>query len=136
MKYVILESNKQEDDELFYDVADFFWNNGNEVHITDKNNRIDREFIGENSYCIVLLIYGSCCEKYVFEKGLEKLYKDFELDKSDRKNVMLIFTPDGVFTNVIPSPYKIFEFANLDKNELLSFFNWCNKFNLFTKQTK
>jgi hypothetical protein len=42
----------------------------------------------------------------------------------------LVFTNDGVYSNAIPYPHKLFHFEQLDQAELGRFFAWCGKFNV------
>lgn len=135
MKYLVIENKEREVDECLYDIADFFWNNGNEVYISNNyNNEIDyRDFV---KYCnwVVLLIYGDCSPVSFFESEQHKLQREFNLEKSNSKKLMLVFSINGVYSNAIPFPHKIFHFDRLDQNELKHFFSWCKRLNLFDKQ--
>ena len=135
MKYFVIENKEQEVDECLYYIADFFWDNGNKVYISNNyNNEIDyQDFV---KYCdwIVLLVYGDCSTASFFESEQEKFRKDFRLEKSNNKKLMLVFSINGVYSNAIPFPHKIFHFDKLDQNELKRFFTWCRKLNLFNKQ--
>lgn len=61
MKYLVIENKEQEADECLYDIADFFWDNGNEVYISNNYcNEADYQNIVKQSERIVLLRYGHC----------------------------------------------------------------------------
>lgn len=135
MKYLVIENIEQEADEcLLYDIADFFWDNGNEVYISNNYcNESDYQNFVKQCDWVVLLKYGNCSAMSFFENEQEKFQKDFKLEKSNN-NLMLVFSLDGVYSNAIPFPHKIFHFDTLDQNELKRFFNWSRKLNLFDKQ--
>lgn len=131
MKYLIIENLEQEANEFLYDIADFFWNNGNEVYISNNySNETDYQNLVKQCDCIVLLKYEDCSAISFFENEQEKFQKDFKLEKINN-NLMLVFSIDGVYSNAIPFPHKIFHFDELNQNELKRFFNWCRKLNLF-----
>lgn len=133
MKYLVIENKEQEIDECLYDIADFFWNGGNEVYISNNyNNETDYKDFVKCCDWIVLLIYGDCSPASFFESEQEKFQKHFKLEKSNK--LMLVFSINGVYSNTIPFPHKIFHFDMLDQNELKRFFSWCRKLNLFDKQ--
>lgn len=133
MKYLVIENKEQEVDECLYDIADFFWNNGNEVYISNNyNNEIDYQEFVKCCDWIILLIYGDCSPASFFESEQKKFQKDFKLEKSNK--LMLVFSINGVYSNTIPFPHKIFHFDKLDQNELKRFFSWCRRLNLFDKQ--
>ncbi|MFG4003330.1 hypothetical protein [Flavobacterium aquidurense] len=134
MKYLIIESNEQELDECLYDIADFFWNNGNQVFISNNyDNKFDYQCFVELCDWVVLLIYQDFSTITFFENEQEKFQKYFNLEESISKKMMLVFSLDGVYSNAIAFPYKIFHFDTLDQNELKRFFRWCRKLNLFYK---
>jgi len=134
MKYLIIENKEQEVDEYLYDIADFFWNNGNEVYLSNNYNDENdyRDFV-KHCDCVVLFVYGDCSLVSFFENEQHKLQREFNLEKSNSKKLMLIFSINGVYSNVIPFPHKIFHFNKLDQNELKHFFKWSKKLNLFDK---
>ena len=135
MKYLVIENNEHKADECLYEIADFFWNNGNEVYISNNyNNETDYQCFVKQCDWIVLLIYGNCSTISFFESEQKKFQKDFGLEKRNSKKLMLVFSIDGVYSNAIPFPHKIFHFDKLDQNELKHFFNWCRKLNLFDTQ--
>lgn len=110
MHYLVIENKQLE--ELTYDIVGFFWDNGNEISIqvgyTGKNSnyrRID---------CVVSLDDGSFSEQHILKT------KQF-----------IHFCKDGVYSNVIPFPYRIFEFKDLNKHTLSAFFSWSKRLNLF-----
>ena len=135
MKYLVKENKEQEVDECLYDIADFFWNSGNEVYISNNYNDENdyRDFVKHCDW-VVLLIYEDCPPVSFFENEQHKLQREFNLEKSNSKKLMLVFSIDGVYSNAIPFPHKIFHFDRLDQNELKHFFNWCKRLNLFDKQ--
>src|SRR5690606_37120057 len=120
---------------LLDDIAEFFWNNGNEVYSRSH-------FDSRKNYRHIL----KCCEGIVFlihkeypaeSSFLERAHKVFQWDdnfgKSIDKKFKLFFTRNGVYSNAIPSPHKVFHFEKLCKDELTSFFLWCEQLNLFTR---
>jgi hypothetical protein len=135
MKYIVIKNENVQCDELLYDIADFFWNNGNEVLVKDDNKNDHQDAVEDFDF-VVLLVNGERSEKYFFERDLEVLYKDFELDKSYRTKTILVFSKNGVFSNMIPFPHKLFHFDNLNQDELVRFFSWCHRFNMFTKKER
>lgn len=61
MKYLVIDNNeKQTDDNLYY-IADFFWDNGNQVFISNNYHNAD-DFLHMVKYCdwIVLVKYEEC----------------------------------------------------------------------------
>lgn len=127
MKYIIIENKEQEENALLNDVADFLWNNGNEVFV--RNNKT-KDFLKEHN-CLVLLICSYFPAESLFEKGKETLHKNFDLEKSECIKSMLIFSKNGIYSNAIPFPHKIYHFNTLDKKLLSEFFAWSKKLNLF-----
>lgn len=128
MKYIIIENKEQEENALLSDVADFLWNNGNEVIVRNNKN----QNFGKVYDCLVLLICGYFPAESLFEKGRETIHKNFDLKKSNCTKSMLIFSKNGVYSNAIPFPHKIYHFNTLDKKSLSEFFIWSKKLNLFT----
>lgn len=136
MKYLVIENEEQEIGEFLFDIADFFWNNGNEVYISNNyNDETDYHDFVKKCDCIVLLINNDCSAESFFENEQEKFQKDFDIKKGNTKKLMLVFSMNGVYFNAIPFPHKIFHFNKLNKNELKRFFNWYRKLNLFDKQS-
>ncbi|MBT2623493.1 hypothetical protein [Chryseobacterium sp. ISL-6] len=129
MKYIIIENKEQHDDELHDDIADFLWNRGNEVFIRN-NTAIDFQNIIKYCNYIVLLIQNSSSELHS-ERDLKGFIRFFELENCQNKKTIFVFSNNGVYSNAIPFPHKIFHFEQLNKNELIHFFSWSNKFNLF-----
>lgn len=135
MKYLVIENKEQEVDECLYDIADFFWNSGNEVYISNNyKNKLDYQDFVKHCDWVVLLMYGDCSLVSFFENEQNKLQREFNLEKSNSKKLMLVFSINGVYSNAIPFPHKIFHFDRLDQNELKHFFSWCKMLNLFDKQ--
>lgn len=132
MKYIIVENKEQKEEELNYEIADFLWNNGNEIYIRDSN-AIDFQNIVKNCNCIILLAYNHCSSELLTERDPNRFKKYFELENSRNKKTVLIFSHNGVYSNAIPFPHKIFHFENLEKKEIKRFFIWARTFNLFTK---
>lgn len=122
-RYLILENKLHE--ELTYTIADFLWNNGNEVIV--QNNFFDdkyyQNFLRKNP-CIITIDDNN------FSKS-EKWMKD-NLFQNDE--MAICFSPTGVYTNVIPFPHKIFDYNALTKSQLNLFFEWCMKLNLFSSK--
>lgn len=128
MRYLLIEN--KEENELLYDVADFLWDNGNEVFIRNKSTN---ESLVKDYDCTVLLDYEDGFTESVFEKSKENLEKYFSITKNIDEKTILLFFKDGVYSNAIPFPHKIFHFNNLNKDSLSKFFKWCMKLNLFVK---
>lgn|SRR5690606_6901445 len=130
MKYIVLENKEQIEEELHYDIADFLWNNGNEVYIRDYY-AIDFKNIVKDCNCLILLDYRYSSSEVLLDEVQRRFTKDVELEGSQNKKTILVFSNTGVYTNVIPFPHKIFQFEQLDQNELIRFFNWSRAFQLF-----
>lgn len=134
MKYLLVENKEQGGQVLLDNIAEFLWNNGNEVYSRNSfDNEIDYQNAMKYADCIVLLILSDCSAESFFEIEQKEFQKDFDLEKSLNKKFMLIFSIDGVYSNAIPFPHKIFHFERLCQNELTRFLHWCGKLNLFTK---
>lgn len=125
MKYFVVENKEQQRNHFLYDIVDFLWDNGNEVHISSNYSEADFQQIIENCDCIVLLKY----HEVDFDKAREAFQNNLALEKSILKKTFLFFSENGIYTNIIPFPYKIFDFKQLDNNELSRFFCWCRKLN-------
>lgn len=130
MKYIVLENKEQIEEELHYDIADFLWNNGNEVYIRDYY-AIDFKNIVKDCNCLILLDYRYSSSEVLLDEVQRRFTKDVELEGSQNKKTILVFSNTGVYTNVIPFPHKIFQFEQLDQNELIRFFNWSRALHLF-----
>lgn len=109
-------------EELLYTIADFFWNNGNEVIIED--NFIDKAYYNDFFLKKPWIITVNTDN---FAETLTKI------KVADQRNqfIILNFSSTGVYTNLIPFPHKIYQYKKLNKTQLNRFFNWCVKFNLF-----
>lgn len=132
MKYIIVENKDQKEEELNYEIADFLWNNGNEIYIRDSS-AVDFQNIVKNCNCIILLAYNLCSSELLTERDPNRFKKYFDLEYFRNKKTVLIFSNNGVYSNAIPFPHKIFHFENLEKKEIKRFFIWARTFNLFTK---
>lgn len=117
-RYLIIKNNQQE--ELLYAIADFLWNNGNEVIVQGN-------FYDENYYSTFLR------RKPCVITIDEDVFSETQMSIAERevKYKSLHFSTTGVYTNVIPFPHRIFPFVRLNKSELNRFFDWCIKLNLF-----
>ena len=127
MKYIVVENEGEQQNNLLYDIADFFWNNGNEVHIRSNYSAVEFSKIMQDCDCIVLLSYQNACFKTV----LEAFQNNDALEKSIHQKKILLFSDHGVYTNFIPFPHKIFHFDTFSKKELTRFFIWCSKLPFF-----
>lgn len=134
MKYIVIKNENVQREELLYDIADFLWNNGNEVLVRDYNEETNHQDTAEDFDFVILILKSECSEKYLFERDFEMISKDFELENCHQKASLLLFSKNGVFSNIIPFPHKLFHFDKLNQDELLRFFSWCSKFNMFTKK--
>lgn len=109
-------------EELLYTIADFFWNNGNEVII--EENFIDKAYYND------FLLKKPWIITVNTDNFAETLTK---IKVADQRNqfIILNFSSIGVYTNLIRFPHKIYQYKKLNKTQLNHFFNWCVKFNLF-----
>jgi len=112
MHYLVIENKQLE--ELTYDIVGFLWDNGNEISIQGGYTDKDSNYLRTD--CIVSLDNSPFSEQDILTT------KPF-----------IHFCEDGVYSNVIPSPYRIFECKGLNKQTLAAFFSWCMRLNLFKK---
>lgn len=118
------------EEELVYEIADFLWNNGNEVFLKDTFNIDFSQIDGRNAldYCDCAILFKSNkpseSEKKLFNS------KDFELFSNHKRLIVLLFYTDGVYSNAIPYSHKIYDFEALDKNSLINFQNWSKRLKL------
>jgi hypothetical protein len=134
MKYLLIDDREQEEQPLLDNIAAFFWNNGNKVYCRSNfDDKSDYLNVVKSCDCIVFFIHKDCSTESFFESKQKLFHKDLDLDSSPDKKINLIFTINGVYTNAIPYPHKIFHFESLCQNELTRFFLWCEKLKLFVK---
>src|SRR5690606_14373209 len=134
MKYLLVNDKEEEEQTLLDNIAGFLWDNGNEVYgCNNYDNHSECQNIAKYCDCIVFLIHRDCSAESIFECEQEMLQKYFNLEKNLENKFMLVFTINGVYSNAIPSPHKIFHFEGLYQNELTRFFHWCEKLKLFGK---
>lgn len=59
MKFLIIENKIQGEEELVYEIADFLWNNGNEVFLKDTFNIDISKIDGRNAldYCDCVILF-------------------------------------------------------------------------------
>jgi hypothetical protein len=126
MVYHIIENIGAEQEEFLYYVADFFWNAGHDVYIAGPNEAAFKRKVREAD-CIVLLIP----EQIDGNSALQHLAKILNSDFETSKHNFLLFGHNGVFTNIIPPPHKIYPFNGFCKNQFNLFFQWTKKMNLF-----
>jgi len=126
MKYFVVENKEQKRDQFLYNITDFLWDNGNEVHISSYYNKADFQQVIQSCDCIILLQYQGAC----FDEAREVFRNNHALDKSILQKTFLFFSESGVYTTMIPFPYKIFDFEQVNKNELSRFFSWYERFGL------
>lgn len=129
MKYLVIENKEHSGNRLLNDVADFLWNNGNEVLTRSSTHK---ENLAEDYDCIVLLMAGNFRATSFFEKNKGALHEKYGLRESDGNRSILVLSDTGVYSNAIPFPHKIYHFDTLDYDALLGFFNWTRKLNLFS----
>lgn len=122
MKGRYLLKNNNEHEELVYYIADFLWNNGDEVIV--ENNFTDVDYYSHFLYKKPWIVTVHADN---FSKTVEKMKGD---GITSHLNI-LHFSSTGVFTNLIPFPHQIFKYENLNTAQLSRFFNWCLKLNLF-----
>ena len=131
MKYFIIDHHGQEEQGLLHEIADFLWNNGNEVvfanNVQSDCNKMDKP--GQSDYydCTVSLVDKDAPIELLFERQPQDHNNDQELNPKLSKALKLIFANKGIYTNAIPYPHKIFHFERLDRNALTAFFSWCKK---------
>ncbi|MDQ0640264.1 hypothetical protein QF042_003829 [Pedobacter sp. W3I1] len=125
MKFLVVENKEQQQNEVVYDIVDFLWENGNEVHISSNYSEAEVQQIIQSCDCIVLLQDHETC----FNKAKEAFQNNLALEKSTLKKTFLFFSENGIYTNIIPFPHKIFDYKQLNKNELFRLFFWCRKLN-------
>lgn len=133
MKYLLVEGKGQREQMLLDNIADFLWNNGNEIYVRASfDNEIDYQNILDYCDCIVFLICRDCPIESLFAR-VKNIQEDTKLRKSLNKKFILAFSINGVYFNAMPFPHKIFHFEGLYQHELTRFFHWCAQLNLFTK---
>lgn len=132
MKFLIREGKNQSEEELVYKIADYLWNNGNEVFLKDILEIAASEIDGKDAldYCECIILFRSF-EPFGKQKNNFDA-EDFELFSKHRNLIVLLFSDDGVYTSAIPYPHKIYHFEKLDKEALGDFLNWTKRFKLFT----
>lgn len=129
MKYFIVESKEPQLQEFFYDIADFLWDNDNTVYLSSHYDNDDVQRVIQNCDWVVL----TDIQNTSFHSAKKAFQNEWNLKTLISKKNSLIFLNNGVYTNVIPFPYKIFHFDTFSKDELKHFFNWCQKLHLFQK---
>jgi len=132
MRYFIAEPVEQVKNDLFFEVANFLWDSGNEVAL-GKNIICDCEKmqLADYDYTISLVPNNESVES-LFKTHYTTIGKYFEGIDSNRP--MLVLANTGIYTNALPYPHKIYNFEKLDKQALAGFFDWCKKFNLFVRK--
>lgn len=134
MKYLLVDDREQEEQMLLDNIAEFLWNNGNEIYVrTNMNNEIDYKNILKSCDSIVFLVFKDCPVESLFARVKKKVQEDTDLEKSLNEKIILVFSIDGVYCNAVPFPHKIFHFEKLCQHELTRFFLWCEKLKLFAK---
>ncbi len=132
MRYFIAEPVGHIKNDLFFEVANFLWDSGNEVAL-GKNMICDCEKMQHDDYDYTIsFVPNSETVESLFNTHYTILSKYF--DKIDNTNPMLILADTGIYTNALPYPHKIYNFEKLDRKTLASFFDWCKKFNLFVRR--
>ncbi|HWV72732.1 MAG TPA: hypothetical protein VN040_13485 [Pseudosphingobacterium sp.] len=135
MKYLLVGDKEQEEQALLDHIAAFLWNKGHEVYSRSSlDNEIDYQNMVKCCDCIIFLTFRDYPAALFFECRQE-VYKNFGLTKKLNKKNMLVFSVNGVYSNAVPFPHKIFHFEHLCQKELTRFFRWCRKLNLFTKHS-
>jgi len=119
-RYLIIASSLY--DELKHKVAEFLWNNGKEVIIKDSFNDDESylSFLEEKPNIIT-----------INNSDFSLIKKNVKTEELEHKDVHIHFSANGVYTNLIPFPHKIFEFKTLNELELNYFFEWCKSQYLF-----
>jgi hypothetical protein len=122
--YIILGDSERTENDLLYDIAGFFWDAGSEVFIRDKNSEPGYPYPAHTHHCVVLLIPDICFDECLFSTKAVRIYQDLEVDMVQGGQPWLIFSQNGVYSNVIPYPHKLIHFEKLARNELRHFFAW------------
>lgn len=125
MKYFVWISQETQYNDYTDEIIDFFWNNGNEVYISSNYQKTSYEQIIQKCDCIVLLDFRDVCFTKITSEFIDNVFI------GNGQNNYLVFSNKGVYTSLIPSPYKIFHFNTLSKRNLSHFFIWCNRLQLF-----
>lgn len=131
MKYIVVRNKNVKHNEILDDISDFLWNNGNEVIVTESLGCYLYDELEKFDF-VVLVVSSESVEKLVFESDQEITFKNFGVEDCFQTNTILAFSENGVFSNMIPFPHKLFHLEKLEKDDLLLFFKWCRRFNLFT----
>ncbi|WP_293946158.1 MULTISPECIES: hypothetical protein [unclassified Sphingobacterium] len=126
MKYLLINDKNQQKQALIDNIAEFLWNNGNEIYVrADLDKNEDYRVIKSQYDCIVYLIFRDDSIESFFPNA------DTEARNSLNKKFVLIFSKNGVYCNALPFPHKIFHFDGLNQHELTRFFLWCENLKLF-----
>lgn len=120
MRYLI--QNNRADQDLVADIADFLWDNGNEVVLC---SRLLHNMDDSSRYCTITFKDDEASKKYL------EMSQNHSPEENEDSRLTLIFATTGVYTNIIPHPYKIFGYNELNKKAIHSFIRWCTKFKLF-----
>ena len=134
MKYLLLANGQRQQQLLLDDIAEFLWNNGNEIYARNGfDNEIDYRKMVNQCDCIVLFGSRNCQKESFFGSGQVGFQKYFDLKKILNEKIILVFAADGVYCNVIPFPYKIFHFQALCKEELVKVLFFLNYLTILHK---
>lgn len=119
-RFFIMKNSDYE--ELLYTIADFFWNNGNQVIIQDNfiETAYYRCFLFQKPWIVTVNAND-------FSETANKIKANGQPDNF----IIINFASNGVYTNLIPFPHKIYQYKKLNKSQLNNFFRWCIKFSLF-----
>ncbi|MCS4164050.1 hypothetical protein HS960_26630 [Sphingobacterium paramultivorum] len=132
MRYFIAEPAGQVKNDLFFEVANFLWDSGNEVSLGENIIcNCQKMQHADYDYTISLVPNNEAVES-LFNTHYKIISKYF--DKIDSDGPMLVLANTGIYTNALPYPHKIYSFEKLDRQALVSFFDWCKRFNLFVRK--
>jgi hypothetical protein len=111
MNYLVIENNNEE--ELTYDIISFFWDNSIKISIQKEYTNNDNIICAD---CIIFLDN-----------------KSFSRENIVKTKLFIHFCNDGVYSNAIPFPHRIYKYNCLNRNAISAFFSWCKSLNLFEK---
>ncbi|MCW8313664.1 hypothetical protein K7A41_20730 [Sphingobacterium sp. InxBP1] len=129
MKYFMADPVGQPTNELFFELANFLWDNGNDVFIASNIICNCKEIDAKQfDYTVSLVLQHNSIETlFATHHSIICTY----FNQVPQNIPALIVANDGIYTDSIPYPYKIFAMEGLNQSTLAQFFDWCRKFNFF-----
>ena len=134
MKYLLIKDKRQQQHALIDNIAEFLWNNGNEIYVrTCLDKTREYQDIINQCECIVFLNCSNDLMKSFFNDVKNVLAECTQENNILNKKFVLFFLINGVYCNAVPFPHKIFHFKELSQHELTRFFLWCEGLKLFVR---